>query len=63
MSFSGTGIIVAVFRHDGTRAWISEVLKMSVRTPVSWSAHSLTTRSGVSSGPAAFQVFIYAVSL
>lgn len=60
MSFLGTGMIVAVFRHDGNRAWISEVLKMSVRTPVSWSAHSLTTCPGMSSGPA---VFIYAVSL
>ena len=26
--FFGTGIIVAVLKHDGTTAWISEVLKM-----------------------------------
>ena len=40
VGFLGTGIIVAVLRHDGATASISEVLKMSVRTPVSWSGHS-----------------------
>lgn len=55
--FFGTGIIVAVLKHDGTTAWISEVLKMSMRTPDSWSAHSLSNRPGMSSGPAAFRTF------
>ena len=57
MGFLGTGITVAVLRHDGTAARISEVLKMSVRTPVSWSAHSLSTHLGMFLGPAAFRVF------
>ena len=45
--FLSTGIIVAVFRHDGITAWNSEVLKMSVKTPASWSAHSLSTCPGL----------------
>lgn len=53
----GTSIIVAVFRHDGTIAWFSEMLTMSMRTPASWSAHSLCTHSGMLSGPTAFPVF------
>ena len=57
MGLLGTGIILAVLRHDGTTAWISEVLKISVRTPVSWSAHSLSTCPGMLSGPTAFRGF------
>lgn len=41
----------------GISVWISEVLKMSVRNPVSWSAHALSTHPGMSLGPAAFRVF------
>ncbi len=44
VDFLGTGIIIAVLKHDGTTAWSSEVLKMSVRTGASWSVHSFRTR-------------------
>ncbi len=45
-------------RHVGTTAWLSEVLKMSVRTSVSCAAQSLSTRPGMISGPAAFHALI-----
>ncbi len=45
-------------RHVGTTAWLSEVLKMSVRTSVSCAAQSLSTRPGMLSGPAAFRGLI-----
>ena len=37
--FLGTGIMVVVLKHDGTVALLMEMLKMSVRTSASWSAH------------------------
>ena len=55
--FLGTGVIVTVLRHDGTTPWISEVMKMSMRAPVSWSAHSLSTHPCMLLGPTAFRVF------
>ncbi len=39
----------------GTTAWLSEVLKISVRTSVSCSAQSLSTRPGMLLGPAALR--------
>ncbi len=36
-------------------AWLSEVLKISVRTSVSCSAQSFSTRPGILSGPAALR--------
>ncbi len=39
----------------GTTAWLSEVLKISVRTSVSCAAQSFSTRPGMLSGPAAFR--------
>ncbi len=39
-------------------AWLSEVLKISVRTSVSCSAQSFSTRPGMLSGPAALQGLI-----
>jgi len=36
--FFGTGMMVVTLKHEGTTAWLREMLKMSVRTSVS-SAH------------------------
>ena len=51
--FLGTGIMVVVLKHDGTVALLREMLKMSVRTSASWSAHPLSTLLGMLSWPAA----------
>ncbi len=59
LDFLDTGMMVAALKHDGTTAWINEVLSMSVRTQASWSAHSLTTRPGMLSGPAAFRALTF----
>ncbi len=42
----------------GTPAWLSEVLKISVRTSVSCAAQSFSTRPGMLSGPAALRGLI-----
>ncbi len=42
----------------GMTAWLSEVLKISVRTSVSCAAQSFRTRPGMLSGPAAFRGLI-----
>ena len=54
MDFFGTGMMVVVLKHVGTTAVLREMLKMSVRTSASWSAHSLSTLPGILSGPGAF---------
>ncbi len=46
-------MIVMDLRHVGMTTWLSEVLKISVRTSVSCSAQSFNTRPGILSGPAA----------
>ncbi len=57
-------MIVVDFRHVGTTAWLSEVLKISVRTSVSCAAQSFSTRPGMLSGPAAFRgIILYRVFL
>ncbi len=58
MIFFGTGMIVVDLRHVGMTAWLSEVLKISVRTSVSCSAQSFSTRPGILSGPAALRGII-----
>ncbi len=58
MIFFGTGMIVVDLRHVGMTAWLSEVLKISVRTSVSCSAQSFSTRPGILSGPAALRGLI-----
>ncbi len=42
----------------GMTAWLSEMLKISVRTSVSCSAQSFSTRPGILSGPAALRGLI-----
>lgn len=59
VGFLETGIIVADLKHGGMTAWFSEVLKMSVKTWASWSAHSLISRPGMLSGPVAFLVLTF----
>lgn len=49
----GTGMIVALLRQVGTTAYWSEMLKMSVDTSFSCSAHFFRTHPGMLSGPAA----------
>ena len=51
--FLGAGIMAVVLKHDGKVALLREMLKMSVRTSASWSAHPLSTLLGMLSGPAA----------
>ncbi len=51
-------MIVVDLRHVGMTAWLSEVLKISVRTSVSCSAQSFSTRPGILSGPAALRGLI-----
>ncbi len=43
-------MIVVDLRHVGTTAWLSKVLKISVRTSVSCAAQSFSTRPGMLSG-------------
>ncbi len=45
--FFGTGMIVVDLRHVGMTAWLSKVLKISVRTSVSCSAQSFSTSGQV----------------
>ncbi len=51
-------MLVVDLRHVGTTAWLSEVLKISVRISVSCAAQSFSTRPGMLSGPAAFRGLI-----
>ncbi len=51
-------MIVVDLRHVGMTAWLSEVLKISVRTFVSCSAQSFNTRPGMLSGPTALHGLI-----
>ncbi len=39
-------MMVVALKHVGTTAWLSEMLKMSVKTSVSSTAQSLSTRPG-----------------
>ncbi len=51
-------MIVVDLRHVGMTAWLSEVLKISVRTSVRCSAQSLGTWPGMLSGLAALRGLI-----
>lgn len=62
----GGGTIVAALKHEGTTVWTSEVLKMSVHTGVSWTAHSFISLTpypnphrGMLSGPAASRALTF----
>ncbi|XP_061139799.1 charged multivesicular body protein 1a isoform X4 [Syngnathus typhle] len=50
--------MVAALKYDGTMACCREVLKMSVKTPVSSPAQSFSARPGMLSGPAALRMLI-----
>ena len=56
--FFGTGMMVAVLKHDGTVACLREMLKMSVKTSFSSSAQSYSTLPWRLSGPAAFRALM-----
>ncbi|KAI4890337.1 hypothetical protein NFI96_001130 [Prochilodus magdalenae] len=45
-------MMVVALRHVGTVALLREMLKMSVKTSINWSAHSLSTLPGMLSCPA-----------
>ncbi len=51
-------MMVVDLRHVGMTAWLSEVLKISVRTFVSCSAQFFSTWQGMLSGPAALRGLI-----
>ncbi len=51
-------MMVVALKHVGTTAWLSEMLKMSVKTSVSSTAQSLSTRLGMLSGPGALRALI-----
>ncbi len=51
-------MIIEDLRHVGMTAWLSEVLKISVRTSVSFSAQSFSARPGMLSGPTALRGLI-----
>lgn len=51
--FFRDGVIVAALKHMGTTAWLSEMLKTSVRTSLSFSAQSFCTQPDMLSGPSA----------
>ncbi len=51
-------MIVVDLRHVETTAWLSEVLKISVRTSISCAAQAFSTRPGMLSGPAALRGLI-----
>lgn len=54
----GTEMMVMVLKQVGTTVWLSEVLKMSVKTSGSWSEQPLNTKSGIITGPAALHGFV-----
>ncbi len=50
-------LIVVDLRHVGTTAWLSEVLKISVRTSVSCAAQSFSTRLQTDRAPGRWEVW------
>ncbi len=51
------GTMVDFLKHAGTTDREMDRLKMSVKTPVRWKVHALSTRPGIPSGPTAFRMF------
>ncbi len=58
-----TGMITDVFRQVGMMALVKERLRILVRIPESWSAHTESTFPGTPSGPEAFLGFTFLNSL
>ncbi len=55
--FFDMGTMVDFLKQEGTTDRVSKRLNMSVKTPANWTAHSLSTRPGMPSGPTALRMF------
>jgi hypothetical protein len=59
LAFSGTGTMVFCLKHVGITDWVCERLNISEKTLASCSAHALSMRPGILSGPTALRMLTY----